>query len=135
MKLVKAWEEKGVEVPSPYQRTIKVFFAPDRGGVDVINFSHALIPAQGRTDYHAHDRPELIYIVSGSGMCIHDGEETAVTADMILWVLAGAKHQIINTGYEQLKLATVFIPAYKAADLTSRCVDAANSAASRPGKG
>jgi mannose-6-phosphate isomerase-like protein (cupin superfamily) len=54
---------------------------------------------------------------------------------MILWVLTGEKHQIINTGYEQLKLATVFIPAYKAADLTSRCVDAANSAASRPGKG
>jgi mannose-6-phosphate isomerase-like protein (cupin superfamily) len=128
MKLVKAWEEKGVEVPAPFQRTIKVFFAPDKGGVDAINFSHALIPPQGRTDYHSHDRPELIYIVSGNGMCAHDGEETPITADMIMWVLAGEKHQIINTGYELLKLATVFVPGYNAADLTRRCVEAARAA-------
>jgi mannose-6-phosphate isomerase-like protein (cupin superfamily) len=125
MKLVKAWEEKGVEVPAPYQRTIKVFFAPDKGGVVAINFNHALIPPQGRTDYHAHDRPELIYVVSGNGMCVHDGVETPVTADVIMWVLAGEKHQIINTGYELLKLATVFVPGYNAADLTNRCIDAA----------
>ncbi len=125
MKLVKAWEEKGVEIPAPYQRTIKVFFAPDKEGVNDLTFSHALIPPQGRTDYHEHDRPELIYIVSGNGICLHDGEETPITADMILWVLAGEKHQMINTGYEQLKLATVFIPAYNAVDNYKRCLDAA----------
>ena len=125
MKLVKAWEEKGVEIPAPYQRTIKVFFAPDKEGVNDLTFSHALIPPQGRTDYHEHDRPELIYIVSGNGICLHDGEETPITADTILWVLAGEKHQMINTGYEQLKLATVFIPAYNAADNYKRCLDAA----------
>jgi mannose-6-phosphate isomerase-like protein (cupin superfamily) len=125
MKLVKAWEEKGVQIPAPYERTIKVFFAPDKEGVDALTFCHALIPSKGRTDYHEHDRPELIYIVSGNGICLHDGEETPITADVILWVPAGEKHQMINTGYEQLKLATVFIPAYNAVDNYNRCLDAA----------
>jgi mannose-6-phosphate isomerase-like protein (cupin superfamily) len=125
MKIVKAWEEKGVEIPAPFQRTIKVFFAPDKEGVDVLTFTHALIPSQGRTDYHVHDKPELIYIVTGNGICLHEGEETPITADMILWVLAGEKHQMINTGYEQLKLATVFIPPYTASENYNRCLEAA----------
>lgn len=125
MKLVKAWEEKGVEIPAPFQRTIKVLFAPDKEDVGEITFSHALIPPQGRTDYHDHDRPELIYIVAGNGICLHDGVETPIAADMALWVPAGEKHQMINTSYELLKLATVFIPAYTAEFNYKRCLDAA----------
>ena len=30
MKVAKAWEERGVDVPAPYQRQIKVLFAPDK---------------------------------------------------------------------------------------------------------
>ena len=126
MKLVKAWEEKGVEIPAPYQRTIKVLLAPDKEGVNELTFSLAILSPQGRTDYHIHDKPELIYVVSGEGICIHDGEETPVTADVVLWVLAGEKHQMINTGYAPLKLATVFIPGYNAADNYKRCLEAAN---------
>jgi mannose-6-phosphate isomerase-like protein (cupin superfamily) len=125
MKLVKAWEEEGVEIPAPFQRRIKVLFAPDKEGVNEITFSHAILPPQGRTDYHDHDRPELIYIVSGEGICVHEGEHTPIKADMAMWVLAGEKHQMINTGYEILKLATVFIPAYNASDNYKRCLDAA----------
>lgn len=125
MKIAKPWEEKGVEIPAPFQRTIKVFFAPEKEGVEDLTFTHALIPPQGKTDYHTHDRAELIYIVTGSGICLHDGEETPITADMALWVPAGEMHQMINTGYEQLKLATVFTPAYNAADNYKRCLDAA----------
>lgn len=128
MKLVKAWEEEGVEIPAPYQRRIKVLFAPDKEGVDEITFSHAILPPLGRTDYHQHDRPELIYVVSGQGTCVHEGEETPITADVALWVPAGEMHQIVNTGYEPIKLATVFIPAYKANENYKRCLDAAQRA-------
>jgi len=44
MKLVKAWEEKGVEIPAPYRRQIKVIFAPDKEGVEELTFSHAILP-------------------------------------------------------------------------------------------
>jgi mannose-6-phosphate isomerase-like protein (cupin superfamily) len=41
-----------------------------------------------------------------------------------MWVPAGEKHQIVNTGYNPIKLATVFIPAYKASENYARCLDA-----------
>jgi mannose-6-phosphate isomerase-like protein (cupin superfamily) len=129
MKIVKAWEEKGVEIPAPYRRTIKVLFAPDKEGVEELLFSHAILPPEGRTDYHRHDRPELIYVVSGKGVCMHDGQETPVQEDVALWVLAGEQHQMINTGDVPLKLATVFVPAYKASDNYNRCLDAAEAGA------
>ena len=127
MILVKAWEEQGVEIPAPYQRRIKVLLAPDKEGVQELTFSHAILPAQGRTDYHTHDRPELIFVVSGEGLCVHDGVETPIRDDVVMWVPAGERHQIVNTGYAPVKLATVFIPAYTAAENYQRCLDAAKA--------
>jgi mannose-6-phosphate isomerase-like protein (cupin superfamily) len=128
MEIVRAWEEAGVEIPAPYSRRIKVLFAPDKGGVEELMFTHAILPPAGRTDCHTHDRPELIYIVSGQGICVTTEGETPVTADVALWVRAGEQHQMINTGYEPLKLATVFVPAYTAEQNYSRCVKAAEAA-------
>jgi mannose-6-phosphate isomerase-like protein (cupin superfamily) len=128
MQIARAWEEAGVEIPAPYARCIKVLFAPDKNGVAEITFSHAILPVSGRTDRHAHDRPELIYIVSGEGICVNAGGETRVTADMALWVPAGEPHQMINTGSEPLKLATVFVPAYTAEENYARCLKAAAAA-------
>jgi mannose-6-phosphate isomerase-like protein (cupin superfamily) len=132
MKIVKAWEEKGVEIPAPYRRQIKVIFAPDKEGVEELLFSHAILPPNGRTDYHSHDRPELIYVVSGKGICVHEGEETPVQEDVAMWVPAGEPHQMINTGDVPLKLATVFVPAYKASENYRRCLDAAKPGDVKP---
>jgi mannose-6-phosphate isomerase-like protein (cupin superfamily) len=128
VKQVSAWEESGVEIPAPYRRQVKVLFAPDKGGVEELTFSHAIIPPKGCTDYHVHDRPELIYVVSGSGICLHEGEETIVREDMALWVEKGEHHQMINTGGVPLKLATVFVPAYTANQNYNRCLEAAEAA-------
>jgi len=132
LKLVKAWEEKGVEIPAPYRRQIKVLFAPDKEGVEELTFSHAILPPNGGTDYHVHDRPELIYVVSGTGVCVHDGQKTPVQEDVAMWVPTGEYHQLINTGDVPLKLATVFVPAYKAGENYKRCLDAAAAAAVKP---
>jgi mannose-6-phosphate isomerase-like protein (cupin superfamily) len=125
MEIVKAWEEAGVKIPSPYSRTIKVLMSPDRRNVEDLTFSFALIDPGGQTDYHAHDRPELIYIVSGRGESVCEGETVEVQADVILWVRAGERHQMKNTGAETLKLATVFVPAYTAELNYQRCMEAA----------
>jgi mannose-6-phosphate isomerase-like protein (cupin superfamily) len=125
MEVVKAWEEEGVKIPAPYSRTIKVLFAPDRHKVGDLTFTFALIDPGGQTDYHTHDRSELIYIVSGRGEGICDGERVAVEPDVILYVRAGEKHQMVNTGPETLKLATVFVPAITAEFNYSRCLTGA----------
>ncbi len=128
MKFVKAWEEKGVEVPAPYQRRIKVLMAPDKKGVKDITLSHAILPPGGKTDFHSHDRPELILVDEGEGICVHDEGEMPVCKDMAMWVATGENHQMVNTGYAPLKLITVFIPGYTADENYNRCVDAARKA-------
>ena len=132
MILARAWEEDGVEIPAPYQRRIKVLFAPDKHGVQELTFSHAILPPGGQTDYHTHDRPELIYVIRGEGICVHDGARTPITEDVALWVPAGEAHQIINTGADALKLATVFVPGYTAGENYKRCLDAAQAANGEP---
>ena len=127
MEIVKAWEEEGVKIPAPYSRTIKMIFSPDMHNVEEISFSFALLDPGSRTDYHAHDRPELIYIVSGRGLSKCEGEEIEVQRDTILWVRAGEKHQLRNTGAETLKLATVFVPGYASDFNYKRCLRAAGA--------
>lgn len=128
MKIARGWEEPGVTIPAPYQRNIKVLFAPDKQNVPEITFSHAIIYPNQQTDYHKHDRPELIYIVSGRGVSICDGVEIPVEADVALWIDANEMHQMINKGDETMKLATVFVPGYTAAENYKRCEDAAKQA-------
>lgn len=128
MKFVECWKEQGVTIPAPYQRNIKVLFAPDKEGVDEIMFTQALIHPHSSTDMHTHDRPELIYIVSGRGIAKGEAGERQVQADVVLWVEKGEMHQMINTGDETLKLATVFIPPYLAQENYDRCMNAALAA-------
>jgi mannose-6-phosphate isomerase-like protein (cupin superfamily) len=128
MEIVRCWEEPGVTIKAPFKRTIKVFLAPDTRDVPEICYSHAIIDPGSQTDYHKHDRPELIQILSGRGIAICDGKETPVEPDMALWVKAGEMHQMINTGPESMKLATVFVPGYTARQNLDRIIKAAEAA-------
>ena len=128
MEVIKCWEEPGETIQEPYKRHIKVMLAPDTRDVPEITFSHAIIYPKSRTDYHTHDRPELILIVAGRGVSVCDGVETAVEPDMALWVKAGEMHQIINTGEESIKLATVFVPGYTSEENLDRIRKAAEEA-------
>ncbi len=125
VKIVKASDEQGVTVPSPFDRTIKILLAPDKAGVQELTLSHVLIPPGGHTDSHTHDRPELLYIISGQGVAKGDGEECQVGPDTAIWVETDEPHELINPGDEVLKLITVFVPAYQAADLYGQCLQRA----------
>ena len=124
MEIARAWEEEGVKIPAPYSRTIKMIFAPDKQNVEEISFSFALIDPGIQTDYHHHDRPDLIYVVPGRGISKCEGEEIEVQGDTVLWVRVGEKHQMRNTGAETLKLATVFVPGYTADFNYNHCLEA-----------
>ncbi|MBW2059412.1 MAG: cupin domain-containing protein [Deltaproteobacteria bacterium] len=127
MKLVRPWEEEGITIPEPYKRTIKTIFSPDeeKGGIKELLFTQAIIHPHSQTDYHTHDRPELIYVVYGRGVSVCEGEEIEIQSDMALWVPAGEKHQIKNTGDETMKLATVFVPGFSWKENVKRCQEAA----------
>jgi len=128
MKIVKAWEEEGVTIQEPFKRTIKTIFSPDeeKGGIKELLFTHAIIYPHSQTDYHSHDRPELIYIVYGRGVSICEAEEIPIETDVALWVPPGERHQIKNTGDESMKLATIFVPGFSWKDNIKRCMDAAS---------
>ncbi len=125
MKIVAAADEQGVTIPAPYARTIKILLAPDKEGVDEITLSHVLIPPGGHTDSHKHDRPELLYIISGEGVSKGANEETEAGSDTAIWVEAHEMHQLINTGDDVLKFVTVFVPAYPAEELYRQCLQRA----------
>ena len=123
MELNRTTEEPGIQVPAPNARSIKVLFAPDRGAVDELTFSVVLIDAASGTDYHVHDRPELIYIVAGQGEAIVDGATLEIEADTALFVRTGEWHQIRNSGADVMKLATVFVPGIGADVNYRRCLE------------
>jgi mannose-6-phosphate isomerase-like protein (cupin superfamily) len=127
METARAIEEQGIQVNAPYSRSIKVLFAPDRRNVDELTFSVVLIDPGNGTDYHVHDRPELIYIVSGHGEGLVEGATTLLEMDTALFVRAGEWHQMKNTGLEPLKMATVFVPGIRAEDNYRRCLTAADA--------
>lgn len=127
MEIVKSWEEEGVSVPAPYKRHLKIALAPDKRAVPEITFSYVYIDAHSKTDYHVHDRPELIIVLAGRGHSVCNGEETDICPDMALWILGGEKHQIVNTGDEMIKLATVFVPAFEAKTLLDGILSAAEA--------
>jgi len=128
MEIIKCWEEKGELIQEPFKRHIKLFLGPDKRDCPEINFTHAIIYPQYETDYHAHNRPELIYVVSGKGVCVCEGQEIPIEADMAMWVRTGEMHQVKNTGDETLKLATVFVPGYTSANHIGRIKKAAEDA-------
>jgi len=133
MEVIRCWEEKGETISDPYRRTIKVFLASDKRNVPEITFTHALIYPHSKTDYHEHDRPELIQVLSGRGVSICDGKETPLEPDTVLWVRAHEMHQVVNTGNETLKLATVFVPSYTSEQLLGGIRAAAEKAKKKSG--
>ncbi len=125
MKITKVNDEEGLSIPDPYRRKITVLFSPDKGDVAELTFSHVVISPRGQTDRHTHDRPELIFVLSGQGTAICDDGQIALEPNVALWALRDEPHQICNTETEDLILATVFIPAYEARDIYHRCLQAA----------
>ena len=57
-----------------------------------------------------HKVDQVLVFVAGSGEAVLDGEKSEVSANRLVVVPAGTKHNFINTGGEPLKLYTVYAP-------------------------
>ena len=128
MEIIKCWEEPGELIKEPFKRHIKLFYGPDKRNIPELNFTQAIIYPGNGTDYHLHDRPELIYVVHGKGTAICEGEEFPIETDCVFWVPTGMMHQVNNTGDETLKLATIFVPGYTREEHITRIRKAAEAA-------
>jgi len=57
-----------------------------------------------------HTLDQFFRVEQGSGQAILDGVSTAIRAGFAVLVPAGARHNIVNTGTEPLKLYTLYAP-------------------------
>lgn len=57
-----------------------------------------------------HTLDQFFRVEQGSGQAILDGVATAIRAGFAVLVPAGARHNIVNTGAEPLKLYTLYAP-------------------------
>jgi mannose-6-phosphate isomerase-like protein (cupin superfamily) len=57
-----------------------------------------------------HRLDQFFRVEAGSGEAVVDGVRTPIRAGFAVLVPAGAKHNIINTGKEPLKLYTLYAP-------------------------
>ncbi len=57
-----------------------------------------------------HQLDQFFRVEEGSGEAVLDGVRTPIRAGFAVLVPAGAKHNIVNTGTEPLKLYTLYAP-------------------------
>ncbi len=57
-----------------------------------------------------HDADQTTFFVAGEGQAVLDGKRTKCTANHLLIIPKGTKHNIINKGDGPLKLFTVYSP-------------------------
>ena len=57
-----------------------------------------------------HDNDQFFRFESGTGKCVIDGHVYNVKEDDVIVVPAGAKHNVINTGDNELKMYTLYGP-------------------------
>lgn len=85
------------------------------GGLTANHMSMCVIRvAPGEKVRPAHSHPngeEVIYILSGSGRVMVDGEVALVGAGTAVLIPQGKVHMLHNTGAEEMKVACFFAPA------------------------
>lgn len=93
-------------------RDHKLIIGPDNFGVKNMCFGTAIFPSGSeKAPPHTHpSEEEIIYIISGEGKIIIDGDEELLKPEMCIYVPPTLEHQLINTGKEPLKVAYVFSP-------------------------
>jgi quercetin dioxygenase-like cupin family protein len=112
MEIIYGAKEESVQIPKPFEREITLLLGPDKGNIEDVRINLVAIPPGGKTGYHSHDRPEALFVISGEGSIVSDGDEINLVPDMLVWAAAGDGHQVVNNTDVALKLLTFFIPGF-----------------------
>ena len=125
MALYSVWDVKGVRVPKPYERVLKIIMSPETTGTEELTLLVSIIPPNSTTGNHTHEGCEIMYIANGRGEFVLEGRRTPVQADQIVYAPERVAHEVRNTGEESLKLICFFYPPLKAEGLIKEATEAA----------
>jgi quercetin dioxygenase-like cupin family protein len=112
-----------MSVPTLHESDVEELDIPGRrlrwlvadGGLKAENCSVCVIRvAPGDKVWPAHSHPEgeeVIYIMTGSGRVLVDGEVSPVRAGSVVLFPRGKPHMLQNTGAEEMKVVCFFAPA------------------------
>lgn len=110
MKIIHETDVPEIDQPGRKMR----WLVPD-GALSAANLSFCVIRVQpGETVRPAHSHPhseELIYILSGEGKVMIEGEVGDVRAGSAVLFEQGKVHMLRNTGDTEMKVACFFAPA------------------------
>ncbi len=70
-----------------------------------------LLPKMKQQLYCHDSEVELVYVLSGKGAYMINGDEYKIEGGMLMYIPAKEEHYAINRGWESLKLITVKVPA------------------------
>ena len=57
-----------------------------------------------------HEGDQVLYFADGEGEAVLDGERSPVRAGSLAFVVAGTRHNFVNTGSGPLRLITIYAP-------------------------
>ncbi|UAK24592.1 cupin domain-containing protein [Sphingomonas nostoxanthinifaciens] len=77
------------------------------GNIQIVLMS--LLPGEDIGE-ETHRADQTTYFVEGNGKAVLDGRGTKVTANHVVVIPQGTKHNIVNTGTAPLKLFSVYAP-------------------------
>lgn len=70
----------------------------------------SLLPGQEIGEEIHEENDQFFRFEQGTGKCIIDGNEYLVTDGDVIIIPSGAKHNVINTGTDALKMYTIYAP-------------------------
>ncbi|KKT86467.1 MAG: hypothetical protein UX26_C0013G0012 [Parcubacteria group bacterium GW2011_GWC1_45_9] len=71
----------------------------------------SLLPNEDIGEEVHTDVDQILFITDGSGKAFIDGSELELKENDILYIQRGAKHNVVNTSSEKMKLVSIYAPA------------------------
>ncbi len=98
--------------PVPANGSIDVIFAPHRVPMEhPIGFGTQTVPPGGYVREHAHDQnEEVIFVVSGNGRAVIDGESHAMNPGSAFFIGNNRRHMFINEGETDIVWTWLIVP-------------------------
>lgn len=106
---VKESEIDGTKKTPP--RVSKVLICKKTVGATKISMGVNITEVGSKIPFHSHENSEeAMYVISGRGKLIVDGEEYEVTPGTAIFSPVGVKHEIVNIGDEPFKIVWAYSP-------------------------
>jgi len=69
-----------------------------------------LAPGKGHTRHNHPGVEEILYVISGEGEQMVEGERRKITAGTLVHIPPDIYHETINTGWEAMKIVAIYAP-------------------------